>query len=79
VWPNGEEAIGDALQRWADAMTDIMAPHVPHRSYQNFPNRGLLDWADAYYGENYERLVAVKTDYDSHNLFTNPQSVPPRV
>jgi FAD/FMN-containing dehydrogenase len=78
VWPNGEEAIGDALQRWADAMTDIMAPHVPHRSYQNFPNRGLLDWADAYYGENYERLVAVKTDYDSHNLFTNPQSVPPR-
>ncbi|MGH8620912.1 MAG: FAD-binding oxidoreductase, partial [Burkholderiales bacterium] len=78
VWPNGEDAAGAALQRWADEMIAIMTPHTPHRSYQNFPNRALHDWADAYYGENWERLVAVKTAYDKGNLFNNPQSVPPR-
>lgn len=78
VWPNGADAVGAALQQWADEMIAIMAPHTPHRSYQNFPNRALRDWENAYYGENWERLVAVKTAYDRDNVFRNPQSVPPR-
>jgi hypothetical protein len=53
-----------------------MAPHVPYRSYQNFPNRSLDDWEHAYYGENFDELVRVKTAHDKDNLFNNPQSVP---
>jgi Berberine and berberine like/FAD binding domain len=78
VWPNGADAVGAALQEWSDQMIAIMAPHTPHRSYQNFPNRALHDWEQAYYGENWDRLVTVKTAYDKDNLFRNPQSVPPR-
>lgn len=79
VWPNGEDAVGEELQAWAAEMIAIMAPHVPHRSYQNFPNRSERDWEDAYYGENFKRLVAVKAQYDKGDLFNNPQSIPPSV
>jgi FAD/FMN-containing dehydrogenase len=79
VWPNGEDAVGADLRHWGDAMIEIMAPHTPHRSYQNFPNRELEQWQDAYYGENFARLVDVKARYDKENVFNNPQSVPPRI
>lgn len=76
VWPDGEEAIGQDLQAWADAMIEVIADWTPNRSYQNFPNRSLKDWQRAYYGQNLEELVRVKAEYDPDNLFNNPQSIP---
>jgi hypothetical protein len=55
-----------------------IAPYTSAESYQNFPNRRISDWPRAYYAENFDRLVDVKTRYDDGNLFNNAQSIPPR-
>ena len=78
VWPNGETAMGDELNAWTDAVIDTLKPVTLAESYQNFPNRMIEDWEQLYFGENYERLVDVKTAYDPGNLFNNPQSIQPR-
>jgi len=44
--------------------------------FQNFADPELEDWADAYYGPNYQRLVRVKARYDPANFFHFHQSLP---
>jgi FAD/FMN-containing dehydrogenase len=48
------------------------------RVFQNFADPDLEQWAEAYYGPNYDRLVRVKARYDPSNLFQFQQSLPPR-
>ena len=57
-------------------MIAVIAPFTPDNSYQNFPNRSLVNWQEAYYGENLGRLIEVKRQYDKGNVFRNPQSIP---
>jgi FAD/FMN-containing dehydrogenase len=78
VWDdNAPASVGEDLLAWTDDMVAIIAPYIPEESYQNFPNRRIANWPQQYYAENYDRLVAVKTKYDRHNLFHNAQSIPP--
>jgi hypothetical protein len=44
--------------------------------YLNFPALDLEDWAHAYYGTNYDRLVRVKKRYDLDDFFHFQQSLP---
>jgi hypothetical protein len=37
-------------------------------SYQNEANPFTLDWQNAYWGENYDRLLEIKNKYDPHRL-----------
>jgi FAD/FMN-containing dehydrogenase len=79
VWArDAPKSVQDGLIAWTNQMVDLVRPYTPNQSYQNFPNRGIKDYKQQYYGENYPRLVAVKTKYDPHNVFHNPQSIPPR-
>ncbi|CAN5520513.1 FAD-binding oxidoreductase [soil metagenome] len=79
VWENDAPAsVGDGLIAWTNEVVEALNPYTPDESYQNFPNRLIGDWQTAYYAENFERLVDVKTTYDGGNLFQNPQSIPPR-
>lgn len=79
VWPDDAPAsVSDGLNGWTEDIIKTISPHTPNESYQNFPNRSIDDWQEQYYGENFQRLVDVKTRYDPSNLFNNPQSVPTR-
>jgi FAD/FMN-containing dehydrogenase len=79
VWPDdAPPSVGRGLIEWTSEMVGVIAPVTAAESYQNFPNRLIRDWQREYYGENFPRLVAVKTSYDPANLFRNQQSIPPR-
>jgi FAD/FMN-containing dehydrogenase len=79
VWPNNAPAsVGNDLVAWAAECISVITPFTPNESYQNFPNLTIADWQQAYYGENFARLVDVKTAYDKANLFHYAQSIPPK-
>jgi FAD/FMN-containing dehydrogenase len=60
-----------ATRSWAS-----VHPWGSGRVFQNFADADLEQWAQAYYGPNYRRLVRVKARYDPSNLFRFPQSLP---
>ena len=45
------------------------------RVYPNWPDPDLTDWAHAYYGTNFDRLLRVKRRYDPNNFFKFQQSL----
>jgi FAD/FMN-containing dehydrogenase len=53
-----------------------MRPHMPGYSYVNYCDLDLPDYAQAYWGDNLARLMAVKAAYDPQDLFRHAQSVP---
>ncbi|HEX7937333.1 MAG TPA: FAD-binding oxidoreductase [Paraburkholderia sp.] len=62
---------------WARAFFDAAAPFALGSVYVNFMTQEEgARVADAY-GPNYERLVAVKSRYDPHNLFCHNQNIRP--
>jgi FAD/FMN-containing dehydrogenase len=61
---------------WLEGYYSAMQPYLSGGAYQNFPDRGLVDWQHAYYGKNLDRLVEVKRTWDPDNLFRFPQSIP---
>jgi FAD/FMN-containing dehydrogenase len=69
-------SVSEQLSAWTKEVVALIAPHTPDESYQNFPNRELVDWQQQYYAENLQRLIEVKQAYDPGNLFRNAQSIP---
>nr|WP_246462887.1 FAD-binding oxidoreductase [Nitrospirillum iridis] len=61
-------------QRFYD---DVRARAKGVGAYQNFPDASLKNWQRDYYGENYAKLRAVKTQVDPKSLFTYGQGIQP--
>lgn len=61
---------------WIDALFAELAPKFNGYAYQNFMDRGLENWQQAYYGENFARLVEVKNAWDPDDFFSFGQSIP---
>jgi hypothetical protein len=78
VSPEAPPATQAAAHRAATRSWASVHPWGSGRAFQNFADPDLEDWAAAYYGPNYDRLVQVKTRYDPSNLFQFQQSIPPR-
>lgn len=77
VWQTGDPAsVGQDLLDWTAAQIAIVADVTPEESYQNFPNRLIPNPLQQYFGENLDRLIAVKSSYDPGNLFSNAQGIP---
>jgi hypothetical protein len=65
---------------WTRATYDAMRPFMSGMRYVNYlgddePGQDPIRGA---YGPNYDRLVELKTKYDSQNLFRLNQNIPPR-
>lgn len=60
---------------WVDRMRSAMQPYT-RGAYVNNVDGSIYDPLRAYYGHHLERLVGVKRQYDPHNLFHFPQSIP---
>lgn len=58
-----------ACEQWLAGGFAALDPHSLGESYQNFIDPALPNWQDAYYAENYPKLVAVRYRYDPHRFF----------
>ncbi len=71
-----ESAIAWTRDAWAE-----MKPYSRGGTYLNFPGQGEEgeELLRASYGsDNYDRLVAVKSEYDPSNMFRLNQNIPPK-
>ena len=60
---------------WVHRSHGIAHPWASGRVYQNFPDRNLTDWAEAYHGSNHARLAGIKRAYDPQRALRFPQSL----
>jgi FAD binding domain/Berberine and berberine like len=65
---------------WARDLLKELAPHAETNLYLNFP--GFLEEGDTMirsaFGQNYQRLVELKTKYDPQNTFRINQNIKPK-
>jgi FAD/FMN-containing dehydrogenase len=73
---DSSEFTRDAARRWLTKSWRTVRPWGSGRVFPNFPDPDLKEWASAYYGTNYERLLRVKAKYDPDNSFRFHQSIP---
>ncbi|MGH3145467.1 MAG: FAD-binding oxidoreductase [Rubrobacter sp.] len=78
VAPDSSTAEREAARRWLGRSWAAVRPWGSGRVYPNFPDPDLTDWARAYHGTNYDRLVRVKERYDPDGFFCFQQSLPRR-
>jgi tetratricopeptide (TPR) repeat protein len=73
-----DPAKAGALETWAKAYWEAVHPYDLGGAYVNFMMEEGQDRIKATYGDNYERLVAVKNRYDPGNLFRVNQNIKPQ-
>ena len=76
--PGDAPSVVAATKAWMQELWTILAPDFDGTAYQNFIDPTLEDWQQAYYGDNFVRLVDVKTVVDPDDYFHNAQSIPVR-
>ncbi len=69
----------DAITNWAKDYWNALHPYSAGGAYVNFMMEEGEDRIKATYGNNYEKLVEVKTKYDPQNLFRVNQNIKPAV
>jgi FAD/FMN-containing dehydrogenase len=78
IWPGWADPDRDAeLTAWAREFHEAMTPYATGGVYANYLDRDEPERVRAAYGGNYERLAAVKADWDPENLFRVNQNVQP--
>ncbi len=75
VDPNPSKAA--ALRAWARAYWEALHPYTLGGAYVNFMMEEGEDRIKATYGDNYERLAAIKKKYDPTNFFRVNQNIKP--
>lgn len=65
------------LTEWAQSYWEEIHPHNKGGAYINFMMDEAPACIRATYGDNYDRLAAIKKKYDPQNLFWVNQNIPP--
>ncbi|HET8579823.1 MAG TPA: FAD-binding oxidoreductase [Nitrospiraceae bacterium] len=78
VDPKGSSGEKSNARKWILRSWASVHPWGSRRVFQNFVDPDLEEWAEAYYGTNYDRLVRVKAQYDPTGFFQFHQSLPVR-
>jgi hypothetical protein len=65
----------EKLRKLSVECLDIFKDNGVTAQYINYCSIDFADWQQAYYGDNYPRLQAVKKKYDPDNFIRHPQSV----
>jgi len=66
---NDYENAYDFVEKWIVSTMDTVEPFLSDKSFINFPDNNLVNWQNAFYGDNYARLQSVKGKYDPNNIF----------
>jgi FAD/FMN-containing dehydrogenase len=66
-----------SASKWIQKTRRRLTKFVSGQAYQNYIDPKLKNWQNAYYGKNYDRLVAVKTKYDPDNRLAFRQGIRP--
>jgi hypothetical protein len=72
-----DPASRDRITAWAREYWEALHPFGAGGAYVNFMMEEGTDRIRATYGENYERLCAIKSQYDPDNFFSVNQNIPP--
>jgi hypothetical protein len=66
----------EEIRAWSRGHWQALTPHVGDTAYINFLMADDDDVVRATYGDNYDRLMEIKADYDPENLFRVNQNIP---
>lgn len=75
IWEDPAE--NEAQIAWSRAFYDALTPHLAGGVYLNWASEESADRVRQAYGPNYERLVALKDQYDPTNFFRMNQNIKP--
>ena len=68
----------DRITQWTKNYHDTVHPHTAGGAYVNFMMEEGASRVRATYGENFDKLQAIKRRYDPDNFFRVNQNIPPR-
>ena len=64
-----------AASAWLDGFMAVVQPYMNGQVYQNYPERGLADYKQAYWAGAAKELANVKAEYDPTGFFQFEQNV----
>jgi FAD/FMN-containing dehydrogenase len=65
----------NGTKTWLEQTRSSMHSYVSGQCYQNYIDRDLPHWQQAYYGSNYARLKQIRAAVDPHHFFNFPQAI----
>jgi hypothetical protein len=74
-WPDRQD--DEKNITWTRNLWETMQPYLSHKAYVNVLGVEGEDRVREAYGENYQRLAALKRKYDPGNLFRMNQNIAP--
>jgi FAD/FMN-containing dehydrogenase len=67
----------EKISSWSKQYWEAVHPYTTKAAYLNFIGDEGEDRVKAFYGDNYARLVTIKSKYDPNNLFRVNQNIKP--
>ena len=65
----------NGTKTWLEQTRSSMHKYVSGQCYQNYIDRDLPHWQQAYYAGNYSRLQSIRKTIDPHHFFNFPQAI----